>query len=48
LLGTVLGFVLCALFGLALLALRRITLTGTICYGPFLLGGAILAMLAAG
>ncbi len=48
LLGTVLGFVLCALFGLVLLVMRRIALTGTICYAPFLLGGAILAMLAAG
>ena len=45
LLGTVLGFVICAIFGLVLLATRRITLTGTICYAPFLLSGAILAML---
>ena len=48
LLGAVLGFVLCAISGLVLLAARRVTLAGTICFAPFLLGGAILAMLAAG
>ena len=48
LLGTVLGFVLCAIYGLVLLAMRRVTLAGAVCFGPFLVGGAILAMLAAG
>jgi len=33
---------------LALLAMRRITLTSAICFGPFLLGGTLLAALAAG
>ena len=44
--GGVLGFVLCAIVSLALLAARRISLHGAICFGPFLLGGALLAMLA--
>ncbi len=47
-LGAVLGFALCAAAGLVLLAARRITLAGEICFGPFLLGGTMLAMLAAG
>lgn len=47
-LGGSLAFVLAATAGLALLAARRITLSSAICFGPFLLGGAILAMLAVG
>jgi leader peptidase (prepilin peptidase)/N-methyltransferase len=47
-LGTALGFILCAVVSLVLLAARRITLTGAICFGPFLLGGAMLAIVAAG
>jgi leader peptidase (prepilin peptidase)/N-methyltransferase len=46
--GATLGFVLSALVSLALLAVRRITLQSVICFGPFLLGGALLAILAAG
>jgi len=45
-LGGCLGFVLCAVVSLALLAARRISLRGAICFGPFLLGGAMLAILA--
>ncbi len=44
--GAALGFVLSALASLALLAARRITLQSAICFGPFLIGGALLAMLA--
>jgi leader peptidase (prepilin peptidase) / N-methyltransferase len=44
--GTALGFVLSALVSLALLAARRITLRSEICFGPFLLGGALLAAIA--
>ena len=47
-LGAALGFVLCAVVSLALLAARRISLHSAICFGPFLLGGAMLAMLASG
>jgi leader peptidase (prepilin peptidase) / N-methyltransferase len=46
--GTALGFVLCALASLVLIAARRITLHSAICFGPFLLGGAVLAMVASG
>lgn len=46
--GAALGFVLAAVAGLALLAARRITLRSHISFGPFLIGGALLAMLAAG
>jgi leader peptidase (prepilin peptidase) / N-methyltransferase len=46
--GAVLGFVLSALVSLALLAARRVTLGSAICFGPFLLGGALLAVLAIG
>lgn len=46
--GAVLGFVLSAMVSLALLGLRRITLRSEICFGPFLLGGALLAMLISG
>jgi leader peptidase (prepilin peptidase) / N-methyltransferase len=46
--GAALGFVLAGLAGLVLLAARRVTLRGTISFGPFLLGGALLVILAAG
>ncbi|HEV2374226.1 MAG TPA: A24 family peptidase [Streptosporangiaceae bacterium] len=45
--GAALGFVLSAVVSLGLLAARRITLHSAISFGPFLLGGALLAMLAA-
>lgn len=48
LLGAALGFVLAALASLVLLAAHRITLRGAISFGPFLLGGALLAILAKG
>lgn len=47
-LGAALGFVLSAVASLALLAARRVTLQSAICFGPYLLGGALLAMLAGG
>jgi leader peptidase (prepilin peptidase) / N-methyltransferase len=43
--GAALGFVLSALVSLALLAARRITLRSGISFGPFLVGGALCAML---
>ncbi|MGO8960579.1 MAG: prepilin peptidase [Streptosporangiaceae bacterium] len=46
--GAALGFVLSAVVSLALLAARRVTLHSAICFGPFLLGGALLAMLTSG
>jgi leader peptidase (prepilin peptidase)/N-methyltransferase len=46
--GAALGFVLSAVAGLALLALRRVTLQSHIAFGPFLLGGALLGILALG
>ena len=46
--GAALGFVLSAVISLGLLAARRITLRSQICFGPFLLGGALLAALAIG
>ncbi len=46
--GAALGFVLSALVSLALLAARRVTLHSAISFGPFLLGGALLAMLGSG
>jgi leader peptidase (prepilin peptidase)/N-methyltransferase len=46
--GAALGFVLAGVAGLALLAARRVTLHSHISYGPFLIGGALLALLAAG
>jgi len=46
--GAVLAFVLTAVVSLALLASRRISLRGEICFGPFMLGGALLAILASG
>lgn len=47
LLGGSLGFVLMAVVSLGLLAARRITLRSSISFGPFLLGGALIAALAA-
>jgi leader peptidase (prepilin peptidase) / N-methyltransferase len=46
--GAALAFVLAALVSLALLVARRVTLHSAICFGPFLLGGALLAMLGYG
>jgi leader peptidase (prepilin peptidase) / N-methyltransferase len=46
--GAALGFVLSAVASLALLAARRVTLHGAISFGPFLLGGGLLAVLASG
>ncbi len=46
--GAALGFVLSAIVSLALLAARRTTLRSAICFGPFLVGGALLAVLASG
>jgi len=46
--GTALGFILAGLAGLVLLAARRVTLRGAISFGPFLLGGALLVILAEG
>lgn len=43
--GTAFGFAASGLVSLGLLAARRITLRGEICFGPFLLGGALLAAL---
>jgi len=46
--GAALGFVLSAVASVALLAVRRLKLHGAISFGPFLFGGALLAMLASG
>jgi leader peptidase (prepilin peptidase) / N-methyltransferase len=46
--GAALGFVLAAVVSLALLAARRVTMRSAISFGPFLLGGALLAILADG
>ena len=46
--GAAAGFVLAGLASLALLAARRVTLRGAISFGPFLLGGALLVILAEG
>jgi leader peptidase (prepilin peptidase) / N-methyltransferase len=46
--GAALGFALAAIATVALLAARRLTLRSAICFGPFLLAGALLAMLASG
>jgi leader peptidase (prepilin peptidase) / N-methyltransferase len=43
--GAALGFVLAALVSLVLLAARRITVKSYVAFGPFLLGGSLLAML---
>ena len=44
----VLGFALSAVMSLALLAARRVSLSSAVCFGPFLLGGALIAILVAG
>jgi leader peptidase (prepilin peptidase)/N-methyltransferase len=46
--GACLGFVLSAVVSVALLATRRITLRSAICFGPSLLGGALVAIMASG
>lgn len=46
--GAAFGFLLLGLVSLALLAARRVRLDGAVCFGPFLLGGALLAILAIG
>jgi leader peptidase (prepilin peptidase) / N-methyltransferase len=46
--GAALGFLLSAVASLALLAARRITLRSQVCFGPFLLGGALIAILGSG
>ena len=46
--GAAHGFVLSAIVSLALLAMRRISLRGAICFGPFMLGGALFVILASG
>jgi leader peptidase (prepilin peptidase)/N-methyltransferase len=46
LVGAALGFLLSGLVSVGLLAARRITLHSAISFGPFLLGGAFLALLA--
>jgi leader peptidase (prepilin peptidase) / N-methyltransferase len=46
--GAALGFVLSAVVSLALLAARRIKLQSSISFGPFLLGGALVAALISG
>jgi leader peptidase (prepilin peptidase) / N-methyltransferase len=46
--GAALGFIFSALVSLGLLATRRVTLHGAICFGPFLVGGALLAMITSG
>jgi leader peptidase (prepilin peptidase) / N-methyltransferase len=44
----VLGFLLSAVTSLALLAARRVSLSSAVSFGPFLLGGALIAILVAG
>src|SRR5262249_54064441 len=46
--GAALGFVLAGLVGLALLAMRRVTLRSQLCFGPFLVAGALIGILATG
>ncbi|MBO0831486.1 MAG: prepilin peptidase [Actinobacteria bacterium] len=46
--GAMLGLVLAAAVGLALLAARQLTLRSYLSFGPFLIGGALLVMLAVG
>jgi leader peptidase (prepilin peptidase) / N-methyltransferase len=46
--AAVLGFALSAVTSLALLAARRVSLSSAVCFGPFLLGGALIAVLMAG
>ena len=46
--GAALGFALSAVVSLVLLAARRVTLHSAISFGPFMLGGVLLAALALG
>jgi|SRR5215469_15619585 len=46
--GAALGFVLSGVVGIALLAARKVTLRSHISFGPFMIAGALLVMLAAG
>jgi len=46
--GAAFGFLLAGIVGVALIAARRITLHSAMCFGPFLLGGALVAMLVGG
>jgi leader peptidase (prepilin peptidase) / N-methyltransferase len=46
--GAALGFVLAAVASLALLAARRITLRDAISFGPYLIAGALVAILLTG
>ena len=46
--GVALGFVLSAVVSLILLAARRVRLSSSISFGPFLLGGVLLAALMSG
>lgn len=46
--AAVLGFSLSAVVSLTLLAARRVSLGSPVCFGPFLLGGALIAVLTAG
>ena len=46
--GGALGFVLAGLGGLVLLAVRKVTLRSHIAFGPFLLGGTLIGILAVG
>ena len=46
--GAALGFVLAGVASLVLLAARRVTMRSTVSFGPYLLGGALLAILASG
>jgi leader peptidase (prepilin peptidase) / N-methyltransferase len=46
--GAALGFVLSALVSVALLAARRLTMRSSISFGPFMLGGALLAIVLSG
>ncbi len=46
--GASFGFVLAAVAGLALLATRRISWRAKISFGPYILAGALLAVLATG
>jgi leader peptidase (prepilin peptidase) / N-methyltransferase len=46
--GAFLGFLLGGVWGMALLAARRVGRKGAIPFGPFMLGGALLAVFAGG
>jgi leader peptidase (prepilin peptidase)/N-methyltransferase len=46
--GAALGFVLAAVVSITLLAAHRVSMRSHISFGPFLIGGALLVMLAAG